>query len=102
MNYREQIKKLIDQVEQNDYQQITIDFFQEFDVEFFTRDEDEKPIERDEIGAQQYQIDILLDVFNPALEKDIEVFKEMDKLLQLWHDDIDFRNRSLGIPRHKG
>ena len=35
-------------------------------------------------------------------ELDISLFKQMYKVLDEWRDDIDFRNRALGIPVHKG
>jgi hypothetical protein len=48
------------------YAQITIDFFQEFEDQFFDnmRDLNEFPIERDELISKQYQISTLLDVMN--------------------------------------
>jgi hypothetical protein len=98
--YTEPINELISQVESKMPAQITIDFFQDFQMEFLI--DREEPIERDQIGAKAYDISVLLDVFDPKFEYDIAVFKKMYKILDEWAEDIDFRNRALGIPAHKG
>ena len=81
--------------------QKTIDIVQET-IEQLDRDYEEEPIQRDELGAINYEIDILLEVWNKELEYDIEVLKRVDKIIAEWYEDVEFANVSLGIPKHKG
>lgn len=71
MEYIENIKTLCGKADDPGlgYAQITIDFFQEFEDQFFddARNLNEFPIERDELGAKQYQISTLLDVMGSGL-----------------------------------
>lgn len=57
--------------------QKTIDFVQET-VNQFNRDFEEEPIQDDELGAINYEISILLEVWDPALKYDIEILKRLD------------------------
>lgn len=82
--------------------QITIDRIQETIIDLdrdFTCDE---PVYRDELGSINYQNDVLLEVFNPEKEYDIDVLKRFDKIIEEWRNNVDFVNRALGIPLHKG
>ena len=81
--------------------QKTIDIVQET-IEQLDRDYEEEPIQRDELGAINYEIDILLEVWNKELEYDIEVLKRVDKIIAEWYEDVEFANVALGIPKHKG
>jgi len=81
--------------------QKTIDLVQET-IEQLDRCVDDEPIRRDELGAMNYDIGILLDVWNPELKYDIEILKRVDKIIDDWCKDVEFVNISLGIPRHKG
>lgn len=81
--------------------QITIDMIQDTEMQL-NRDESEKPIERDEVGAIVYQISILLDVFNPIFTYDIEALERLKKILEEWRDEVEFINRTLGIPLERG
>jgi hypothetical protein len=107
MEYIENIKTLCGKADDPGlgYAQITIDFFQEFEDQFFdgTRNLNEFPIERDELGAKQYQISTLLDVMDQVkFQKDIELFNKMDAEIGAWEKAVEARNILLGIPRHKG
>ncbi len=88
------------------YAQITIDFFQDFEDQFLSHDRRHElsanPIERDELGAKQYDINVLLDVIDPKFEKDIDLFRKMYDEIGKWAKAIEARNILLGIPRHKG
>jgi len=66
------------------------------------REHDEEPIQRDELGAISYGIDILLEVWNKELEYDIKILKQIYKIIKEWYNDVEFRNTILGIPKHKG
>jgi len=81
--------------------QKTIDIIQET-IEQLDRDYDDEPIQRDELGAINYEIDILLEVWNKELEYDIETLKRVDKIIAEWYKDVEFVNVALGIPKHKG
>ena len=81
--------------------QIVIDIIQESESDL-NRDTGEEPIERDEIGAIVYGVDVLLKVYNPALEEDIKILTRFKELMEAWRDNIDNVNQILGIPRHKG
>lgn len=81
--------------------QITIDMIQDTEMQL-NRDESDKPIERDEVGAIVYQISILLDVFNPKFTYDIEALERLKKILEEWRDEVEFINRTLGIPLERG
>lgn len=84
--------------------QITIDFFSDFDFDIFVeRNEEEDPIWRDEIGAQVYLINNLLEVMDATkFQTDIRLLTEMKALLDLWEKEIEDNNRVLGIPIYKG
>tara|TARA_R100001244_G_C5108866_1_gene120651 strand:+ start:287 stop:601 length:315 start_codon:yes stop_codon:yes gene_type:complete len=81
--------------------QKTIDIVQET-IEQLDRDYEEEPILRDELGAINYEIDILLEVWNKDLAYDIEILNRVDKIIKEWYDNVEFVNIALGIPRHKG
>ena len=81
--------------------QKTIDIVQET-IEQLDRDYEEEQIQRDELGAINYEIDILLEVWNKEFEYDIEILKRVDKIIEDWYNDIEFVNTTLGIPKHKG
>jgi hypothetical protein len=81
--------------------QKTIDIVQET-IKQLDRDYEEEPIQRDELGAINYEIDILLEVWNKELEYDIEILKRFDKIIAEWYKEVEFVNVTLGIPKHKG
>jgi hypothetical protein len=59
------------------YSQITIDYVEE--AEDFINGEEE---DRVGLGAFLYDLDLLLEVINPALEDDIKVLRELEILLE--------------------
>ena len=81
--------------------QKTIDIVQETIAEL-DRDYEEEPIQRDELGAINYEISILLEVWNSELKFDIDILKRFDKIIEDWYNDVEFINMALGIPKHKG
>lgn len=101
--YLKQLRKIDSEVYTNmgKTSQKTIDIVQET-IEQLDRDVEEEPIRRDELGAINYDIDILLEVWNPKLKYDIEILKRVDKIIDDWGKDVEFVNISLGIPRHEG
>ena len=103
MKYLKLIRELDSEIYRNmgKCSQITIDIIQAA-LQDLDRDVEEEPIERDELGAINYQNDILLEVFNPEKTYDIEVLKRFDKIIEDWRNDVEFVNKALGIPRHKG
>jgi hypothetical protein len=107
MEYIDKIEKLCGMADNPGlgYAQITIDFFQEFEDQFFdsSRNLNEFPIERDELGSKQYQISVLLDVIDHAkFQKDVELFNKMYIEIGEWSKSVEARNILLGIPRHRG
>lgn len=103
MKYLEQLREIDRHVYDNmrEASQKTIDVVQET-IEQLDRDVEEEPIQRDELGAINYDISILLEVWNPELEFDIDVLKRFDKIIEEWYKDVEFINKALGIPREKG
>jgi hypothetical protein len=105
MEYIEKIKELCNEVERVFPAQITIDYFEEFENQFFddSRNLTENPIERDELGAKQYEISILLDVMDQQkFAVDVDIFKRMYNQIGEWAKAVEARNVLLGIPKHKG
>ena len=68
--------------------QKTIDIVQET-IEQLDRDYEEEPIQRDELGAINYEIDILLEVWSKELEYDIEILKRVDNIIAEWYKDVE-------------
>ena len=103
MKYLEQLRKIDSEIFDNmgKTSQKTIDLVQET-ISDLDRDVEEEPIQRDELGAINYEIDILLEVWNPSLEYDIDVLKRFDNIIKEWYKDVEFINKALGIPREKG
>jgi hypothetical protein len=102
--YLEELKKIDHQVyyDMGKASQITIDFLEDMIDQLEDRDLEDEPIERDEIGSLQYTITCIIEIINPLLKYDIEVFKNIDNILDQWVKDIEFVNTVLGIPKHKG
>lgn len=75
------------------YTQIVIDLFQDRLDELLDEDE----VTPDSIVALNYSVGILIEVFNPVYEKDIELLKELEVALDGWEKDAAFVNRSLGL-----
>lgn len=85
------------------FAQITIDFFQQFEEDYFTYREASDPIERDELGSVQYSISILIEVMDQVkFKKDIDIFQKMYNELEQWRKAIEASNIQRGIPIHKG
>jgi hypothetical protein len=101
--YLKQIQELESDVFKNmgKHSQIVIDIVQDTEQDL-NRDESKEPIRRDELGAINYQISILLEVYDPARPHDIEILKRLYKIIEDWYDDIEFINSALGIPLHDG
>lgn len=81
--------------------QKTIDLVEELIIQL-DRDIEECPIMRDELGAINYDIDVLLEVWSHKLEYDIKILKRTNKIIENWYKDIEFVNKSLGIPIEEG
>lgn len=103
MKYLEQLRKIESEIfyKMDKTSQKTIDIIQET-ISDLDRDVQEEPIERDELGAINYEIEILLEVWHPSLEYDIDVLKRFDNIIREWYKNIEFTNNALGIPREKG
>ena len=106
MEFIKNIEKLCSQIGGSIFpMQITIDFFEEFEEQFLNseRNLNEKPIERDELMAKQYDISILLEVMDHAkFSVDVELFQKLDKEIGIWAKAVEDRNKLLGIDWHKG
>lgn len=101
MTYLKQIQALESEAFRKPLCQITIDVIQEAEMQL-NRDESQEPIERDEVGSMVYGIHCLLVVFNPIYQHDIDTLTRLCVILVAWRDDIEFVNRTLGIPLHRG
>tara|TARA_S200002703_G_scaffold114471_1_gene99921 strand:- start:273 stop:587 length:315 start_codon:yes stop_codon:yes gene_type:complete len=84
-----------------DLSQKTIDLVQET-LEHLDRDYNESPVERDELGAINYELDVLLEIWDKNLKDDIAILNRLNKIIHNWYIDVEFINNSLGIPKHKG
>lgn len=94
--FEENVKSICDEVYKFNVQQITIDLVQDNIEELFGREEQ---IRRDDVGAASYDCGILLEVFNPKFEKDIDVLTRLENALDEWANDIENTNKLLGIPK---
>ncbi len=88
--YLEKLQKIDSEVFYNmgEASQKTIDIIQET-ISDLDRDVEDEPIQRDELGAINYEIDILLEVWNPSLKYDINVLKRFDKIVKEWYEDVN-------------
>lgn len=94
---RQAVKDLCDKLMQVKPSQIVIDLVQE-QIEEAVENDSTTP---DEVGALCYYADILLIVYNPAFEDDIEYLQELRDALDDWSDDAEFINKTLGIDPNK-
>ena len=103
MKFLKQIQSLESEIYKNMFKcsQITIDWVQNTEVDLNIA-EYEDPITRDQLGAINYKLNILIEVFDHSKDYDISVLKRLDKIIEDWRNDIEFVNRALGIPLHKG
>lgn len=97
------VKDIVDEVLQMHAQQIVIDLVQDEIEPLIGKREDVTgkvggPT-RDEVGAAAYMTDILLEVFNPKFEKDIDILKRLSSALTEWSNDIEATNVLLGLPK---
>lgn len=101
--YLDELRKIDSEIFDNmgKTSQKTIDIVQET-IEQLDRSVEDESIERDELGAIDYGISILLEVWNPKLKYDIDILKRFQKIIIAWYEDVEFVNIALGIPRHKG
>jgi len=79
------------------YSQIVIDLFQD-DLDELLENEHITP---DDIGAFHYNVENLIEVFNPVFEKDILLLSELSSALSDWNEDQDFINKTLGLDPNK-
>lgn len=93
--FEQKVKEICDEVYKKNFQQITIDLVQETE-ELINTDE---PIRRDDVGAAAYDCDVLLEVFNPSFEIDIDLLTRLTKALSDWANDIENTNKVLGVPK---
>ena len=96
--FEQKVKEICDEVYKYNVQQITIDLVQDNIEELFGKEEQ---IRRDDVGAASYDCGILLEVFNPKFENDIDILKRLEKALDEWAADIENTNIILGIPKEK-
>lgn len=102
IKYFTKIQELKNEANAKFPRQIVIDIFESVDELTARKKDVENPVERDEVGAIMYDITILREVFNYNLIYDLGLLERMEIALRLWYDDIEFRNKQLGIPREKG
>lgn len=77
--------------------QFTIDLAEDLLLEFGWnhRINDINPITRDEIGSKRWEISNVLEIINPALEKDIEILTRAEKILKKYQDYLE-------LPENRG
>lgn len=94
--YLEELRKIETEVYTNMgiSSQITIDVIHDA-LEILDRDFDENPIELDELGQIEYEVDLILEICKEDLRFDIKILKRIEKIIKDWHDDIIFVNNSL-------
>lgn len=102
MNYLQQIHELASVTfHSGGTAQIVIDIIENAQMEL-SRDESFDPVERDELGSYVYDINNIMDIIKPELVKEIDVLTKLRDILAAWRDDVEFVNRTLGIPLHRG
>ena len=81
--YIKQIQELESKVgkQMGNLLQITLDLVQntEFDL-------NKDNVSKDDIGSKLYEIDVLLEAFNPVYVLDIEIIKELQVILTEWNE----------------
>lgn len=87
------VKNLCEEIYKFGFSQIVIDIVQD-NVEELVEQENITP---DEIGAQAYELSILIDVYNPALEKDLTFLTDLMKAIREWGEQAEQVNKLLGI-----
>ena len=87
MKYLAQLQKIESELFDNvgKPSQKTIDLVQNYIIDFET---DKEPITRDDLWAINYQIDTVLEVWNPILTYDIDVLKRFNKIISDWSEDV--------------
>jgi hypothetical protein len=97
MNCRNKLKETCNRLWSVHPSQIIIDLVQD-DIEEILYSDDATP---DQINALSYRCDYLLEVYNPALKKDIEYLNELSMHLDEWARCAEFVNRALGLDPNK-
>ena len=89
MKYLEQLEKINSEICNNmgKVSQKTIDVIQDTFSDL-NRDTNDEPIQLYELGSINYDVSILLEIWNPALEYDIDVLKRFNKIIKDWKNDI--------------
>jgi hypothetical protein len=91
---KQTVKDICEEVYKIGFQQIVIDLVQD-ELEPLIECED---ISRDDIGAAAYDVSILLDVYNPEFEKDIDLLTRLKLALNDWEHQHEQVNKILGLP----
>lgn len=90
------VKDACDKVYSGKYCQWLIDFVQDEVEELLNQEE--YPT-RDQPGALAYQLDIVIEITNPARKDDLTLMHELHDALEAWSNDIEQNNFALGLPR---
>jgi len=85
--YLNELRKIDREIFINKVSQKTIDILQEIN-EQLDRDLKSEPIYSEELGAINYEIDILLEIWDKELEYDIKILKKVDKIISDWYKNI--------------
>jgi len=85
--YLNELRKIDREIFINKVSQKTIDILQEIN-EQLDRDLKSEPIYSEEFGAINYEIDILLEIWDKELEYDIKILKKVDKIISDWYKNI--------------
>lgn len=95
--FKGKVKSICDKVYQKQFKQITIDLIQD-NIEELLENDDRTP---EEIGAACYNVGLLVEVFNPVLDHDLELLKELKEALHNWYVDAERVNKFLGLDPNK-
>lgn len=91
---KQKVNDICEEVYKFGFSQIVIDLVQDEIEELLVKED----LVRDDLGASSYQCGLLLDVFNPAMEKDVDFLIRLKQALSDWEQSHEFANKALGLP----
>lgn len=94
---KQNVKNICDQLMSANLSQVVIDLVQE-EVEEVLYSDNTTP---DKISRLIYLIQLLMEIYNPDFERDIEYLMQLDTALRGWESDATFANKSLGLDPNK-
>lgn len=90
---KEKLIALGKEVDPKVHSEIVVDIF-DFRLPFIISTPD---IDSNMIKSMSYDIENLIEVYNPRLYHDVEILMKLEEILDKWAEDSDFIDNALGI-----